>query len=144
MAGFSTVSNAHGFPFYEMHEFCEMFSRTFRSLEEQLYLNKAQMKRQERQHAALLIPGRNVELVKVPTVEEFPILDSLREEFKQECFVSARCSKTPAEAESELQAMKDSLLVGGKTEIVIKSESAMNDEDFLEGEAVIKKRFRNF
>ena len=33
-------------PFYEFHEYRELASRTFRSLEEQLYLKKAQLKRQ--------------------------------------------------------------------------------------------------
>src|SRR5262249_33983960 len=43
-------------PFYEFHEYRELTSRTFRSLEEQLYLKKAQLKRQPNQHAAVLIP----------------------------------------------------------------------------------------
>jgi hypothetical protein len=49
-------------PFVEAHQFRELSSVTFRSLEEQLYLKKLQMKRQEQQHAAILIPGAKVEL----------------------------------------------------------------------------------
>jgi hypothetical protein len=57
-------------PFYEFHEYWELTSRTFRSLEEQLYLKKAQLKRQPNQHAAVLMPGQNVQLVKVATLRD--------------------------------------------------------------------------
>jgi len=72
-------------PFYEFHEYRELTSRAFRSLEEQLYLKKAQLKRQQNQHAAVLIPDQNVQLIKVATLRELPVTDSQTEEFRQSC-----------------------------------------------------------
>ena len=95
-----------------MHEFRELSSVSFRSLEEQLYKKKAQMKRQETQHAAILIPGQNVELVKVPTLQEFPISETTCEEFKEACFESAGCFKSPEEADLEVRVLEESLLLG--------------------------------
>src|SRR5215475_5307595 len=60
-------------PFYEFHEYRELTSRTFRSLEEQLYHKKAQLKRQPNQHAAVLIPNQQVQLIKVATLRELPV-----------------------------------------------------------------------
>ena len=99
-------------PFYEQHEFQELSSVSFRSLEEQLYIKKAQMKRQPTQHAAVLIPGGNVELVKTPTLENFPVTHGLREEFKQACFEAAGCFKTVAAAEEEVRLLEERLLLG--------------------------------
>ena len=56
-------------PWYEFHEFKELSSRTFRHLEEQLYIKKAQLKRQSNQHAALLIPDQRVQLIKSSSIK---------------------------------------------------------------------------
>ena len=72
-------------PFYEFHEYQELTSRTFRSLEEQLYLKKAQLKRQPNQHAAVLMPGQNVQLIKVATLRDLPVTDLQCEEFRHRC-----------------------------------------------------------
>jgi hypothetical protein len=117
-------------PFYEQHEFRELSSRTFRSLEEQLYIKKAQMKGQATQHAAILIPGQRVALVKTPTLQDFPISHLLREEFKSACFEAAGCFKTPQEAEQEVKALEESLLIGGQPRQAV--IDAVADEEFLE------------
>jgi Helicase HerA, central domain len=70
-------------PWYEFHEYRELSSRSFRSLEEQLYLKEAQLKRQSNQHAALLVPDQRVQLIKTSTIKEHPITESAREEFKE-------------------------------------------------------------
>jgi hypothetical protein len=94
-------------PWYEYHESTELTSRSFRTLEEQLYIKKAQLKRQPQQHAAILRPDHHVEFVKTPTLNEFP--DSLRGEFLQECFESAGCFKSPEQAEREVSELEESL-----------------------------------
>ena len=123
-------------PFYEMHEFRELSSVSFRSLEEQLYTKKAQMKRQETQHAAILIPGQNVELVKAPTLQELPISAVTREEFKEACFENAGCFKSPEEADLEVRVLEESLLlgraVGEPIEGEIVSAKKEDDEEFWE------------
>ena len=113
-----------------MHEFRELSSRTFRSLEEQLYIKKAQMKRQAQQHAAILIPGQNVQLVKAPTLKDFPVEHSLREEFKQECFETSGCFKTPEEAELEIEGMKERLLLPARPGVEVNHEEADNDDGY--------------
>ena len=119
-----------------MHEFRELSSVSFRSLEEQLYKKKAQMKRQETQHAAILIPGQNVELVKAPTLQELPISDSTREEFKEACFKNAGCFKSPEEADLEVRVLEESLLLGRAVGETIEGEIVLakkeDDEVFLE------------
>ena len=97
-------------PWYEYHEERELSSRTFRSLEEQLYIKKAQLKRQAQQHAAVLIPDQRVEFIKAPTLREFPVNNRHLDEFKQQCFESAGFYKTPLEAESEIAALEEELL----------------------------------
>jgi hypothetical protein len=97
-------------PWYEYHEYKELSQRTFRSLEEQVYLKKAQMKRQPGQHAAILIPDANVQLVKTPTLRDLPLNDRDRSEFIQVCMENARCFKGPREATREIDAMKEKLL----------------------------------
>lgn len=119
-------------PFYEMHEFSELSSVTFRSLEEQLYKKKAQMKRQETQHAAILVPGRNVEMVKVPTLQEFPVEPAALEVFKEACFKNAGCFSSPEDADEEVRRLEQSLLVGEaiiEGEVVAKKD---DDEEFFE------------
>jgi TraM recognition site of TraD and TraG len=66
----SSSSTETTVPFYEFHEYQELTSRTFRSLEEQIYIKKAQLKRQPNQHAAVLLPGQHVQLIKVATLRE--------------------------------------------------------------------------
>lgn len=99
-------------PWYEYHAYQELSSRAFRSLEEQLYIKKAQMKRQPGQHAAILIPGSRIQFAKVPTLREVPIRDSARREFLNACIEQAGCFKSPQEAEREIEAMQDKLLAG--------------------------------
>lgn len=100
-------------PWYEYHEYQELSQRTFRSLEEQVYLKKAQMKRQPGQHAAILIPDANVQLVKTPTLRDLPLKERHRSEFIQTCMENARCFKGPREAAREIDAMKEKLLDEG-------------------------------
>lgn len=99
-------------PFIELHEYSERSSVTFRTLEEQLYKKKAQMKRQPTQHAAMLVQGRNVELVKAPTMTDFLVEPEDLSAFKESCFKNAGCFKSPAEADAEVRDLEDSLLVG--------------------------------
>ena len=109
-------------PWYEYHEFKELSSREFRSLEEQLYIKKAQMKRQPNQHAAVLIPEQRVQLIKASTIKERRIGDRAKEEFKDVCFELAGCFKTAYEADHELGALEDKLLTDAKPVIEINSE----------------------
>ncbi len=111
-------------PFIEFHEYRELTSRTFRSLEEQLYLKKAQLKRQPNQHAAVLIPGENVQLIKVATLRELPIKEAQCEEFRQSCIEAAGCYKTPQQAEAELNSLEETLLLEARNAIVVESENA--------------------
>jgi hypothetical protein len=111
-------------PFYEFHEYQELTSRTVRSLEEQLYLKKAQLKRQPNQHAAVLIPGENVQLIKVATLRELPVKEAQCEEFRQSCIEAAGCYKTPKQAEAELNGMEETLLLEARNTIVLESENA--------------------
>jgi len=97
-------------PWYEYHEFRELSSRTFRTLEEQLYLKKAQMKRQNTQHVAILIPGTQVQLVKAPTVKDYTVKERHREEGKQTTFHFAGCFATPEQATRELEGLEQKLL----------------------------------
>ena len=108
-------------PFYEFHEYRELTSRTFRSLEEQLYLKKAQLKRQENQHAAVLMPGQNVQLIKVATLRDLPVTESQSEEFRCACIEAAGCYKTPQQAEAELLTLETKLLAEARPTIVVKS-----------------------
>ena len=104
-------------PWYEYHEYKELSSREFRSLEEQLYLKKAQMKRQPNQHAALLIPEKRVQQIKASTIKEHKISDRRRQEFKEECFERSGYYKTPVEAEKEVEGVEARLLEGARTVI---------------------------
>jgi Helicase HerA, central domain/TraM recognition site of TraD and TraG len=97
-------------PWYEYHEFSELSSRTFRSLEEQLYIKKAQLKRQQQQHAAVLIPGKYVQLIKTMTLRDLPVNESAREEFRQACFERAGCFKPFVEASLEVDTLEQRLL----------------------------------
>ena len=111
-------------PYYEFHEYRELTSRTFRSLEEQLYLKKAQLKRQPNQHAAVLIPGEQVQLIKVATLRELPVSDDHSEEFRLRCIETAGCYKTPQQAEAELSGLEQQLLLEARTTIEVQSEKS--------------------
>src|SRR5207244_2734108 len=113
-------------PFYEFHRYDELTSRTFRSLEEQVYRKKAALKRQPNQHAAVLIPGEPVQLMKVATLRELPVKDSHCEEFRQACMESAGCYKSPEEAEAEVAALEEQLLMEARSTIAIDSEKSPN------------------
>jgi hypothetical protein len=115
-------------PWYEYHEFSELSSRTFRSLEEQLYVKKAQMKRQPPQHIALLIPGKNVQLLKTPSLREFKVSDQELGDFKYKCFEAAGCYKTPEDADREVAEVEAKLLTEGTpvTEISAPAEEKPN------------------
>ena len=115
-------------PFYEFHEYRELTSRTFRSLEEQLYLKKAQLKRQPNQHAAVLLPGQNVQLIKVATLRDLPVSGSQCEEFRQACIDTAGCYKSPESAEAELVALEEKLLLEARTTITVAAESHNGEE----------------
>jgi hypothetical protein len=108
-------------PFYEFHEYRELTSRTFRSLEEQLYIKKAQLKRQVNQHAAVLMPGQNVQLIKVATLRDLPVTDLQCEEFRHRCIETAGCYKTPQQAEAELSTLEAKLLSEARPIIVVNS-----------------------
>jgi hypothetical protein len=109
-------------PWYEYHDYKELSSRAFRSLEEQLYLKKAQMKRQPNQHAALLVPERRVQMIRASTIKEHKISDSRRQEFKEECFERSGYYKTPDEAEREVKGVETKLLEGARTVIDLTPE----------------------
>ena len=109
-------------PFYEFHEYKELTSRVFRSLEEQVYLKKAQLKRQPNQHAAVLLPGHPVQLIKVATLRDLPVTDLQCEEFRRTCIETAGCYKAPKEAELELTALEDKLLLEARPVLVVQSE----------------------
>ena len=68
------------------------------------------MKRQERQHAQLLIPDSRVQTIRSLTMRDFDVPDSHRTEFKQACVEAAHCFKSPEEAERELQTLEANLL----------------------------------
>jgi len=110
-------------PFYEFHEYRELTSRTFRSLEEQLYLKKAQLKRQPNQRAAVLLPGQKVQLIKVATLRDLPVSGGQCEEFRQACIETAGCYKSPESAEAELVALEEKLLLEARPTITVTAES---------------------
>ena len=97
-------------PWYEYHEYKELSSRQFRSLEEQLYIKKAQMKRQPGQYLAILIPDAGVQLAKSPTLKDLPVKDRHRSEFVQACIEAAHCFKSPDQAEREIEGLRHGIL----------------------------------
>jgi hypothetical protein len=102
-------------PFVEHHEFTELSSREFRSLDEQLYMQKARLKRQLRQHYALLLPGQQVQFVKSPTYapqfrNDFPITGQQKDAFLLKCFAQAGCFKSPEAADQEIAALEARML----------------------------------
>lgn len=131
----SGSSNSHGssssysestteVPWYEFHEFKELSSRTFRTLEEQLFIKKAQLKGQPSQHAAVLIPGSPVQLIKTATIREFPVKDRDAIAFRQACMAATGCYKTPEEAELEIVQLESKLLEEARTTITVDTGAA--------------------
>ena len=123
-SGYSSSESTAEVPWYEYHEFRELSGRTFRSLEEQLYIKKAQLKRQQQQHAAMLIPGESVQLIKTLTLKDFRISDRTREEFKQICFEQSGYFKTLSEATLEVEALEQNLLNEACPAITIETKDA--------------------
>lgn len=137
-SGYSSSSSSAEVPWYEYHEFRELSSRTFRSLEEQLYIKKAQLKRQLQQHAAILIPGAPVQLVKALTLKDFPVKDRDREEFKQACFEHSQYFKSLPEATLEVEMLEQRLLAESRS--VIHSDTTEVRETTAEIPKPKKKR----
>lgn len=128
-SGYSSSESSAEVPWYEYHEFRELSSRTFRSLEEQLYIKKAQLKRQAQQHAAVLIPGSSVQLIKAMTLKDFPISDRAREEFKQACFEQSGYFKTLPEATLEVEALEQKLLNEASPAITIEATAEAQESE---------------
>jgi hypothetical protein len=109
-------------PFYEFHEYRELTSRAFRSLEEQVYLKKAQLKRQPNQHAAVLIPGQEVHFIKVATLRDLPVTAAQCDEFRLRCIEAAGCYKSPEQAHAELTALEQKLLAEAKPPVTVTTD----------------------
>ena len=75
--------------------------------------------RQPNQHAAVLLPGHKVQLIKVATLRELPVSGSQCEEFRQACIETAGCYKSPEAAEAELVALEDKLLLEARQTITV-------------------------
>jgi hypothetical protein len=108
-------------PFYEFHEFRELSSRTFRSLEEQLYIKKAQMKREPRQHAAVLIPDSPVHLIEAATLREISVPDRERDNFLLEAMENSRCFTPPEQAAAEIADAEQKLLEAAQPVIEVRA-----------------------
>ena len=87
-------------------------------------MKKAQLKRQTNQHAAVLIPGENVQLIKVATLRDLRVTDIQVEEFRLRCIETAGCYGTPQEAESEIGALENELLLEARSAVVIEAEQS--------------------
>ncbi len=123
-------------PFYEFHEYSELTSRTFRSLEEQLYTKKAQLKRQPNQHAAVLLPDQRVQLIKVATLRELPVSEDQCDEFRFRCFEAAGCYKSLESATAEVASLEEKLLLEASPPIIVNSE-AHDEQESPRGKAPI-------
>ena len=89
-----------------------------------MYLKKAQLKRQPNQHAAVLTPGQNVQMIKVATLRDIPVAHREVDEFRARCIERAGCFKTPEAAEREISALEEKLLSEARSTITISSEDA--------------------
>lgn len=118
-------------PWYEYHEYKELSSRTFRSLEEQLYIKKAQLKRQPRQHATLLIPDSAVQLIKTGTLKDFSKLISYsqQEKFINKCFEQSKCFKSATAAAQEVAGLEEKLLQPQPTTIDVTAETSTSEAE---------------
>jgi hypothetical protein len=101
-------------PFLEPHEDKELSSRQYRSLDEQLYIKKAPLKRLPKQNYALLLPGHPVQMLKSPTyaprfLPDFPVTDQQKDSFLHRCFDKAGCFKSPAEVDQEVEQLEEQL-----------------------------------
>ncbi len=97
-------------PFFEYHAYKELSSRTFLSLEEQLYIKKAQMKRQPTQHFCLLAPDQEVQIGKSLTVKNLSVSDSEERDFRRTCFEESGCFSGPEEIRQEISSLEQQLL----------------------------------
>lgn len=88
-------------PFYEFHEFSELSSVQFRSLEEQLYKVITKMRKQPQQYAIVKLPDKNAQAVKVPTVREARAKPEEIDQFKKRIYGSNNCYLSKAEVEKE-------------------------------------------
>jgi len=112
-SGYSSSSTSSEVPWYEYHKFREVSSREFRSLEEQLFMKIAQLKDQDTQHLALLVPRSLVQWGKVLTLRDFSklIKDRDRRDFLRVCFETAGCFASPEDALREISGLEEQLLV---------------------------------
>lgn len=128
----SSSSGYSEVPFYEFHKFRELSSVQFRTLQEQWEIKVGQMMRQGRQHFSLLIPGKNVQLGVVRTLNQFPPekeakgFTQRREEFLLECSERSGCFKTPAAADAEIAELEQKLLAGKRQQILLTEEVPEN------------------
>lgn len=128
-------------PWYEFHKTSELSSREFRSLEEQLYLKKAQLKRQPNQHHAFLMPGQSVQILKTGTLIDHgeEITDRHREQFKDEAYANAGYFDSPETILQEQHALEVRLLTDARSTVVIESGPVI-DAEFVEEPAPSSKR----
>lgn len=116
-------------PWYEYHEYQELSSRQFRDLEEQLYIKKAQLKRQPNQHHAFLLPDQPVQLLKTGTVIDYgsKITDRQRGEFKEAAFAASKCFAPPEQILKEQQSLEARLLAQAQPVVVSETGTASAD-----------------
>jgi hypothetical protein len=128
---FSTSSSEANVPWYEYHKYQELTSRTFRSLEEQLFIKVGQLKDQDTQHLAILIPQFKVQWGKVGNLKDFSklIRDRHRAEFTQAAFESSGFFASPEAATQELEAMEEKLIEEANPVINIEATEAAPTEE---------------
>lgn len=120
-------------PFYEHHEDLELVSRTYRPIEEQLFLKTQQLKAQPNQHAAFLVPGQTVEFMRVDDLRDFPVSRQQVDEFRHECFENAGCFKSPQEVDAEIEALERKLLEPEPPIVNSANEDGTDDDLFDSG-----------
>jgi len=113
-----------GVPFYEYHQREELSSVQFRSLEEQLYKATAILKRQPERCAAVKVPGRKVELIRVPTLKDIVISEDKLNEFKEKIFKYSGYYSTKEEIEKESEERRERLRQSAGKEKVSKEAPA--------------------
>jgi hypothetical protein len=112
-------------PFYEHYEDLELASRTYRPIEEQLFLKMQQLKAQPPQHAAFLVPGQKVDFMRIDDLKHFSVSNQQLDEFRHECFETAACFKAPQEVEAQIEALERKLLTPGP--IIIDATATPSD-----------------
>jgi hypothetical protein len=131
-------------PWYEYHKKEELSSREFWNLEEQLYLKKAQLKRQPNQHHAFLMPDSNVQMLKTGNLVDHGklITDSQRGELKAEAFEHAGCFDTAENVRREQAQLEDRLLAPETIEVSVIESSAEADSIKTEAEKAMQQQPR--